>query len=1210
MLLILLLLGSCGGSDSRLPAAELSGDGSAAAPAGLEQDPGMLPIPGVPGLVGGLRSFEDPEALQPLPRRTAQAGLDFAANRVVVVWENQPDPVIQQRYMGGGAQADLKRATDNHPLVDHPFYRRVSHNFAAAYGLSEFSRVFYRDVNFTAFEVPGITEVSQLDALMQRLLSENPGLVREVTYDFFVEACSPEQPDSVLLDPAEATTEARRGLRPGLPEALRRVSAAPNDPMHLNIDGPGGGTWANWRLGAVDGQAWNSTTGSAQIVVAVVDTGTRYTHEDLVDNCIEPAAEFPYNQPGILTDVINKDNDPNDDHNHGTWCAGNIGATGNNGLGLSGINQTVRILPVKVLSAGGSGSETQVAEGMLLADFLGAQVISMSLGGDYPDRIMQLAAQQLDQDGRLLVVAAGNSNDSAPIYPGAYPYALCVGATTLVNDSNSEDFSLNAEGEIPTDERFDARATFSNYGPWVDVAAPGVRVRSTDRASDSAYRASVAGTSFACPYTAGCAALLWAHMGPEYSHHEVRGMLMAGTTVMDHLNTGASPDGFIDDTTNGPVRFVNVWNSIQLFDAGPYEAPDVSWASPAEGSSVSGVTNLQVQVSGGDGNVIKVEFDTPTRHLGTTLAESGGFWQVPWDSSFDFNREMTITATVHDDVGHIISLPLTVTPDNARITPPWLEAFDGVALDGIQGGWFRTDFNGDPASTQWGADDSQFASAAPAMHSNGTAANYAANSNDWLYAPVIDLSGVATAELSFQRRYERGSGDRFQFFATDDDETFSGASFTSSGVQDWAEFSYDLTPFCGGELRLMWQLTANGSGQATGMWIDDISITVPTGTPPTVSIDSPLPGESVSGIVEVQLTLSDDTTAVELYANPVDAAPLFVDELPDNDPDNPTKTLSLSWDSRQAATGPVRLLARAYDDESDNGGLDDLAANAVVELLAANPVLGVGWLEDFEAVTDLGGLLPEGPDGVWFRSGSDDVRWRSGTHDPWQGLAHAYMGPEGGGSYGNNELERLYSPLIDLGGSAAPFLRLHHSLDVEDGTGDKALLYIVRYDGFGELELNLFEQRSDSSGYQPLLFDLSGFRDTPFRLMFLFDSNNNGQAGTGWSLDDLELLDASPFIVSLGLARGYPGQSVTLNGMNFGNLQEDGTVSFRRLGGGSTEAVVSAWSKTQISVVVPDDADSGDVYVTVLGRESNARHFSVLLDPTALTGIGQFAIDN
>ena len=1170
-------------------------------------DEGLVEIPGDPTLLAGISNLPSPGESWPMSRTTAVAGVDFASNRFIVIWENQPDPAALAVFLGGSQNANVVRALDNAPLVDHPYFRRVSHNLADHYGFSEFNRVFFHDVNFSTFEVSSIADVSQLDALMQRVLNENVGLVREVGYDFIIEVSSPDLQDGRIIDNGEIRRIVDDSFfgGPVSSDPGRTVSAAPDDPMHLNKSGPDGGTWANWRMGTVDGQAWDSTTGSATVVVAVVDTGVRYTHEDLVDNTIEPAATFPYNEPGIMTDVYYRDNDPIDDHGHGTLCSGCVGAVGDNSKGLAGMNQVVSILPIKVLSSGGNGSLANAAEGLLVADYLGANVISMSLGWDFPATVMQLAAKQAIDDGMIFVTSAGNNNDSAPHYPGTYPYCLNVGATTLVNDSDNQDLSL-VDGSLPISSRHDARVYFSNYGDWVDVAAPGIYVRSTNRASDTAYSASVAGTSFSCPYTAGCVALLWAHMGLDKTNNEVRGMLQSGATEMTHFNNGSTPRGFIDDTSNGPVRFVNVWESIKIYDDGPYDAPTVTWNNPTDGSTVSGDVDLQVTVTGGDGNIVKVEFDIPTRHLGTAEAESGGFWQVSWDSDFDFNREMTIMAKVHDDVGNIVHVPVTITPDNTHVTPSWTEDFTGVTLGEIPADWFTWDHNGSPASnTSWGADDAQSGAASPSMHSSGTTANYVAYSNDWLFAPIIDLTDFASAEVSFDRRYDRGSNDYFFFFATSDDENFDGDIFSEGGLQDWDTYTFNLDDFCGDEVRLIWVLNANGSGQDVGMWFDDVEINVATGTPPTIDITSPEIGASVNGMVTVSMTVSDDTTDIEVWGIPVGIGSVVYSSIPDNDPGNPTKTFDISWDSRHTWNGAALITATAYDDEGDDGGLDDFSATDSVALTIDNANKTPGWYEDFEDITDLGGTDNGEFDGDWYVWGSDEERWRIGSHDAWQGSQHAYMGPDGGGDYGANEFDRLYSPVIDNSSAANPYIRFWHKLDVESGTGDRCKIYLVRYDDLVTLELPIFDLLADTTGYERVTFDLGEFAADPFRLYFLFDSDNDSDAGTGWSLDDFEVLDVDPTIVDIVDPSGHPGKVVTINGSNFGNVQGQSVVSFQKDGGGLTNPTITAWSNDTISLEVPADSISGDVFVTVIDVDSNAVYFGVTLPPPSLDGLGQ-----
>lgn len=518
LLLLLSLAMCCGCGGHHAPTTDLPvGDEVGSAD---PEDAGRLPVEGEAGLVGGARVTPDLDAEMPLPHRSAQAGVDFASNRFVVIFESQPSASSLAPYLQGavGAGPDVVRSVDNTPLVQHPYFRKVSVNLASKYGLTLSSRVFYKDVNFAVYELPVVGTVGDLDAMMLKVLNENRGLVREVCYDFYLHAVGMSGQGE--LDPSDVARlfeDGPAGFRGGIePEISKATSAAsaPNDPYYANKKGQDNGIWGLWRIGAVHSlagdepnAAWDYTTGSSDVIVCVADTGARVTHEDLTANIIDPPNDPPYNEEGILTDVINKDNNPNDGHGHGTFCCGEIGATPNNSKGLSGVCWNVTILPIKVLSNGGSGSDAQVAEGMLLADYLGAHIISMSLGGPFPDRTTQLAAQQCNADGILLVVAAGNENTDAPFYPGYYPECLCVGATTLVNSSDTEDFSLVSDA-LPLDTRFDARAGFSNYGTWVDIAAPGRQTLSCYKSSDTSYVNYWQGTSMATPYVAGCAALL------------------------------------------------------------------------------------------------------------------------------------------------------------------------------------------------------------------------------------------------------------------------------------------------------------------------------------------------------------------------------------------------------------------------------------------------------------------------------------------------------------------------------------------------------------------------------------------------------------------------------------------------------------------------------------------------------------------------------
>ena len=236
--------------------------------------------------------------------------------------------------------------------------------------------------------------------------------------------------------------------------------------------------------------AWDTNIGAGNIKVAVVDTGVDYNHEDLAGTVIKGY------------DFVNNDNDPKDDQGHGTHVAGTVAATINNNKGVVGVGPNVKILAVKVLNSAGSGTWSQVANGIIYAADHGARVINLSLGGPSPSQTVQNAVNYAWTKGVLVACAAGNSGAGAPGYPAAYPSCLAVAAT----DQN------------------DQRASFSQFAPN-GVAAPGVGILSTTMGNTYGNKS---GTSMATPHVAGLAGLLFGQ-NPNRTNARVRQILLATT---------------------------------------------------------------------------------------------------------------------------------------------------------------------------------------------------------------------------------------------------------------------------------------------------------------------------------------------------------------------------------------------------------------------------------------------------------------------------------------------------------------------------------------------------------------------------------------------------------------------------------------------------------------------------------------------------------
>ena len=271
------------------------------------------------------------------------------------------------------------------------------------------------------------------------------------------------------------------------------------DLWNLHNFGQTGGTYGA-DIGAM--ATWAGSQAGTPPVVAVIDTGVEYTHPDLAANMWQkPDGSYGW-------DFVNNDNNPIDDNGHGTHVAGTIGAVANNGIGVVGVSWQARIMAVKFLNAGGSGSDANAIAAINWARDNGATIMNASWGGGPKSQSLSNA---INACNCLFVAAAGNSGNSKVNYPAGYPLTniLSVAAT----DHN------------------DALATFSSYGStWVDLAAPGVNVLSTYRGGG--YR-TMSGTSMAAPHVTGVAALLLAN-SPNMTSSDVKQRIL---TTVDALSS-------------------------------------------------------------------------------------------------------------------------------------------------------------------------------------------------------------------------------------------------------------------------------------------------------------------------------------------------------------------------------------------------------------------------------------------------------------------------------------------------------------------------------------------------------------------------------------------------------------------------------------------------------------------------------------------------
>jgi len=292
-------------------------------------------------------------------------------------------------------------------------------------------------------------------------------------------------------------------------------------------------------------EAWDVTTSSSSVVVAIVDTGIDWKHEDLVDNIWNNLGEDADGDGQILEwngsqwqfdsgdinnidddgngyvddfvgwDFRNNDNNPFDDHSHGTHVAGTVGANGNNNIGMSGVSWDVKLAALKFLSASGSGSTSDAISCIEYAVDNGIPISNNSWGGGSFSNALYDMIEYANQNNHLFIAAAGNNsnnNDDILYYPSSYDLDNII--------------------SVASTDRHDNLSYFSNYGIFnVDIGAPGSSIFSTTPNNNYAIKN---GTSMATPHIAGAASLVWG-LHPDKSHLDIKDAILNSVDVTDAL---------------------------------------------------------------------------------------------------------------------------------------------------------------------------------------------------------------------------------------------------------------------------------------------------------------------------------------------------------------------------------------------------------------------------------------------------------------------------------------------------------------------------------------------------------------------------------------------------------------------------------------------------------------------------------------------------
>ncbi len=444
--------------------------------------------------------------------------------------------------------------------------------------------------------------------------------------------------------------------------------------------------WANqWGMVKVQAPAaWDVAWGNPTVVIAVVDTGVRLLHWDLKDqlwynpgeSTLDPGTGKPVCDGNGVDDDANgyvddcrgydfvlHDNDPTDEHGHGTFVAG-IAAAATNNLdpalgtpeGVAGMGRQARLMVLRAMNASGRGTAFDIAEAIYYATAAGARVINLSLTLGLPENpadveILRLAVEAAQAADVLVVAASGNENYNPISFPARFPGVLAVGAS----------------------KRDDSRASFSNYGARLDLVAPGVEIFSTLRNGNNYYgyyggsASNSSGTSFASPHVAGVAALVRS-LRPDLSQSAVY-------ELVRHTADDVGEPGFDNYTGWGRLNAARaVSEAVIGLDLGLVSEP----ATVAAGGWTTLALTIMAPEGAAAGLGARVAFSATGGVISPTVVTADGAGQaLTWFAADAITGTAHITATLG---GLTATLPITIT--SGRPAGLTLTAAPGVIASG------------------------------------------------------------------------------------------------------------------------------------------------------------------------------------------------------------------------------------------------------------------------------------------------------------------------------------------------------------------------------------------------------------------------------------------------------------------------------------------------------------------------------------------------
>ena len=394
-------------------------------------------------------------------------------------------------------------------------------------------------------------------------------------------------------------------------DAVAQAFATANDPFYTQ--------GSEWHLAKIQAPAaWDITTGTSSVIVAVVDTGVYASHPDLAGKVLSTGWDF-----------VGNSSDATDQNGHGTAVAGTIAPDANNNIGVVGVAWANQILPVRVLDASGSGYFSTISQGITYAANHGARIINLSLGGTSSSQTLQDAINYAWSKQCIVVAAAGNNGNSTPCYPAACNNVVSVAATGTA----------------------DTYTSWSNYGSYIDVCAPGENIVTLD---GSTGYGSWSGTSFSSPVASGVIALM-VSANPNLTNTQI-----VDTLLKNCDDLGAT--GADIHYGNGRVNALLAVSAAKNYVAPDTTTPVATILSPANNSVVSGTLNVSVKGTDNVG-ISRVELYVDSKLVAQSASASAVF---PVNTLTYTNGSHTLQARAYDAAGNVgSSSSVSVTVKNS-----------------------------------------------------------------------------------------------------------------------------------------------------------------------------------------------------------------------------------------------------------------------------------------------------------------------------------------------------------------------------------------------------------------------------------------------------------------------------------------------------------------------------------------------------------------